>query len=198
MPITLLKYGNTNTYLCGKLLVDTDMPGTLSAFWRELKKQGIAQEEIRYVLATHYHPDHVGLIGELTKRGVRLLLLDHQVPFIHSSDGIFARDSKTDFTPIDGENAVVIKPSESRSFLASIGLAGEIVTTKSHSPDGVALILDDGSAIVGDLEPLGFLDGYGEEGNEALRWDWEKILRLGAKTVYGGHANVWKVKTWLT
>lgn len=33
--IFTLKYGNTNTYLVGSLLIDTDMPGTLPALRRD-------------------------------------------------------------------------------------------------------------------------------------------------------------------
>ena len=55
--ITKLKYGNTNTYFIDGLLIDTDYAGTLPAFFREIKKNGIAVSDIKYILATHYHPD---------------------------------------------------------------------------------------------------------------------------------------------
>ena len=77
-----LKYGNTNTFLVegrkGYLLVDTDYAGTLPAFYKALKQKDIKVRDIDYVMATHYHPDHMGLIGELMKRGVKLLLMDIQ------------------------------------------------------------------------------------------------------------------------
>lgn len=187
MKIVHLKYGHTNTYFVGGLLVDTDMPGTLPAFRRTLKKQGIAPDEIRFVLATHYHPDHVGLVGELMQNGVRLLLLDSQKPYVHSSDAICARERGAHFVPIDENRAAVIPPEESRAFLAGLGIAGEIVPTVSHSADGAALVLDDGNAFVGDIEPLAFLDGYAD--NEDLRADWERILRAGARFIRYGHAN---------
>ena len=153
VPIVRLKYGNTNTYLVGSLLIDTDMPGTLPALRRELKKQGVPPEKIAYVLATHYHPDHMGLIGELTQSGVTLLLPAHQAAFVHSSDEILSRDPRIAFSPVDESRALVITCAESRAFLAGIGIAGEIIATGSHSPDGAALILDDGNAFVGDIEP---------------------------------------------
>ena len=70
----LLRYGNTNTYYTDGLLIDTDMPGTLPLFYKELKKNGLNVGDIRFVLATHWHPDHMGLIGELTALGVKLIL----------------------------------------------------------------------------------------------------------------------------
>ena len=62
-----LRYGNTNTFFVqgtgGALLVDTDFAGTLPAFYRAIKEQGVGMREITHVLATHYHPDHIGLIS---------------------------------------------------------------------------------------------------------------------------------------
>lgn len=191
MTVTNLKYGNTNTYLVSGLLIDTDMAGTMPALRREIKRQGIAPDAIRYVLATHYHPDHMGLIGELMQNGVKLILLEHQRDFVHSMDAIFARDRRTSFVPIDECAATVISVAESRTFLSNIGIGGEIITTKSHSPDGAALILDDGNAFVGDLEPREFLGGYDE--NDALREDWANIFSLGAKIIRYGHANTQQI-----
>ncbi len=48
-----LKYGNTNTYFIqgkkGGLLIDTDYAGTLSAFYKEIKKNNICISDITYV-----------------------------------------------------------------------------------------------------------------------------------------------------
>ena len=99
-----LKYGNTNTFYVpgstGGLLVDTDYAGTLYAFYKVIKQGGLGIRDIEYVLATHYHPDHMGLIGDLMEQGVKLLLPDVQKDFVHFSDGIFARD-RLPFTPVD-------------------------------------------------------------------------------------------------
>ena len=75
--ITKLKYGNTNTFFIrgkpGGLLVDTDYAGTLHAFYKAVKENKIKINDRTYVLATHYHPDHIGLVSELMKLGVTLL-----------------------------------------------------------------------------------------------------------------------------
>ena len=182
-----LKYGNTNTYLIGNLLVDTDMAGTLTSFGREVKKHGISPDQIKYVLVTHFHPDHMGLVGKFMQKGIKLILLEHQTAYVHSSDAIYNRNPRTDFMPIDEKNAIVISVKESRSFLSNIGIEGEIIITKSHSPDGAALILDDGTAFVGDLEPREFIDGYRD--NTPLREDWKNLLSHGVKIIHYGHAN---------
>ena len=186
-----LKYGNTNTFLirgnCGSLLVDTDYAGTLPAFYRAIKVQGINVYDIDYVMATHYHPDHMGLIEELTKQGVKLLLLDIQKPHIHFSDGIFARDRRLAYEPFSAEEAVCIAASESRDFLNSLGVSGEIISTPSHSEDSVSLLLDGGECFVGDLEPFEYLEGYTD--NEQLKNDWALVMSYKPKAIYYAHAN---------
>ena len=184
-----LKYGNTNTFLIegrtGNLLLDTDYAGTLSSFYRELKRSGKTISEIGYVLATHYHPDHMGLVGELMKQNVKLLLLDCQKENVHYSDAIFSRD-KLKFVQIDYNQAIVISCAQSREFLLRMGVSGEIVHTPSHSPDSISLVLDNGDCLVGDLEPFEYIGAY--EDNQKLKSDWEKIMALKPKRVFFAHA----------
>ena len=189
--ITKLKYGNTNTFFVsgkdGGLLVDTDYAGTLSSFYRAIKEHGIKMSDITYILATHYHPDHIGLVSELMSQNIKLLLIDAQVPYIHFADEIFERDKRLNYNPIDLENATVICFKESRAFLKGIGINGEIVSTPSHSQDSISLILDSGECFVGDLEPNEYLDGY--ENNESLQNDWKLISSYIPKVIYYAHAN---------
>ena len=189
--ITKLKYGNTNTFFVrgavGNLLIDTDYAGTLPAFYRAIKEHDIKICDIDYVLATHYHPDHIGLVSDLINQGVRLLIIDTQDSYIHFSDKIFSRDKHLNYEPITTEKATVISCEESRNFLKSIGINGEIVVTTSHSNDSISLILDGGECFVGDLEPIEYLGGY--EQNEKLKSDWELIMRYAPKVIYYAHAN---------
>ncbi len=189
--VSRLKYGNTNTFFIrgtsGGLLVDTDYAGTLPLFYKELKKNAIRLSDITYVLATHYHPDHMGLVSELMQLGVKLLLLDTQVEYVHFSDEIFRREKRTEYMPIEENEAVLVKWEESRTFLHDVGIEGEIISTPSHSNDSVSLILDNGTCFVGDLEPINYLDAYEE--NEKLKEDWKLIMSYDPKIIYYAHAN---------
>ena len=189
--VTKLKYGNTNTYFIrgakGSILLDTDYAGTLQMFYKEIKKNGISLKDITYVLATHYHPDHMGLVGELVNMGVKFLVMDTQVPNLHFSDDIFSRDKTLRMSPsVPEDKAEVIACKDSRAFLAALGIDGEIVSTPSHSGDSITFVLGSGDCFVGDLEPMEFMDGY--EVNKALQSDWEKVMSFSPRVIHYGHA----------
>ena len=187
--VLLLKYGTTNTSLIegrdGYLLLDTGWAGTLPAFYRALGDLKVAAQEIRYVLITHYHPDHMGIAQDITETGAQLVIVDVQKSFVHGSDAIFAKEPRVPFTPVDESRAQVISCAESRAFLKDFGIEGEILHSPGHSVDSISLWLDQGVLFVGDLNPL-----YEREMHLGTQIDatWEMLLAKKPKTVYYGHA----------
>lgn len=186
-----LCYGHTNTFYIagtnGGLLIDTDYAGTLPNFFKAVKTACIKLNDITYALATHYHPDHIGIISELQKLGIVLLIVDVQKNSIHFADEIFYKDKRLNYIPIDETKAKVICCAESRDFLCGIGIGGEVIHTPSHSEDSVSIILDDGNCIVGDLEPIEYLEAYNN--NLKLKCDWENVMSYHPKQVLYAHAN---------
>ena len=189
--LTKIRYGNTNTVLLqgdrGSILIDTDYAGTMPAFYKAIKELGIKVSDITYVLATHYHPDHMGLISELMSQGVKLIIMESQTEYVHYSDEIFAREPKLGFKPIDESQAQVVLFEDSRKFLEELGIEGEIISTPSHSEDSISVLLDDGTCIVGDLEPLEYLEAYTD--NKELKADWDALLNAAPKRIIYAHAN---------
>ena len=189
--IPKIRYGNTNTFLIrgtnANLLIDTDYAGTLPAFYKAIKELGIKVSDINYVLATHYHPDHIGLISELMDQGVKLIIMESQIEYVHYSDSIFAREPHLNYKPIDESKALILSFDDARSFLASLGIDGNIGSTESHSEDSIYVSLSDGSFILGDLEPLEYLDAYKD--NAALKNDWDEILKQKPSLLLYAHAN---------
>ncbi len=186
--LTKLKYGNTNTYLIrgstGNLLVDTDWAGTLPAFYRAIKTLELQIGDISYVLSTHYHPDHMGITGELMELGVRLLIFDVQLPHVHFSDSIYAKEKNRSYKPVDENRASVLSCRESRAFLVSLGISGEIIHTPGHSDDSISLILDDGIALVGDLPPYSALAAIDDN---TVKNSYKNILSYGVSRICYGH-----------
>lgn len=183
--VQLLKYGNTNCYyIVGKnasLLIDTDWAGTLPAFYKKIKELNI--KNIDYLLITHYHPDHMGIAQDIIEMGAKLLLVDIQKEYIHSSDIIFQKDKNIQFKPINTE-PVIISCEESRKFLKDLGIDGEIIYTPGHSDDSISLILDNGSAFVGDLYNLNSAAAFNDE---KINNSWNKILSHNISKIYYGH-----------
>ena len=82
---------------------------------------------------------------------------------------------------------MVINCKESREFLKNMGISGKIISTTSHSEDSISLVLDNGVCIVGDLEPVEYLEAYEE--NVRLKADWELVMSYKPKHIYYAHAN---------
>lgn len=175
------------------MLVDTDWAGKLPQFFKALKALSVKVEEISYLLVSHYHPDHMGLAQDLVALGIDLVVMDVQKSFIHQSDHIFEKEGNKDFKPIHDEEIFLLSCANSRSFLAALGIAGEIVHTPGHSEDSVSLVLDSGQAIVGDLYPLEQVPLYD---NPVLTETWNSLLSHQLKTVYYAHPLPDDVSRW--
>ena len=188
--ITELKYSNTNTYLIrgrkGCLLFDTGWAGTFPQLCRVLGDNKLRLQDVDHLLISHFHPDHMGIAQDIAECGVTIAIADVQRDFIHSSDGIFAKEKGSAFKPIDDSAVRVVPLSESRSFLAELGLDGEMIHTPGHSDDSISLWLDRERALfVGDLNPLYELEMHK---GTPIEESWNRLLSLDPKTVYYGHA----------
>lgn len=188
MNIVNVGYQTTNYYAIeikgGKLLVDCGWPGTLSQFSAELKRKGIAIHDINYLLVTHFHPDHAGMTQELKKLGIKHLLMDVQVDFVSQMTEFF-KTKKFPYVQIQTDDSIHLQLSESRKFLAGIGVEGEIIHTPGHSDDSVTLILDEGYAFVGDLHPVFLLP----EDDVISRQSWDKIHQHRIVKIFPAHGN---------
>jgi len=180
-----LLYGKTRTYLVGDiLLVDTDWAGTLPQFFRKLKAINISFDSIRYLMITHYHPDHMGIASELMELGIKLVIFDVQLPYVHFSDNIYSKENNRSYKPIDENLAMLLSCEDSREFLKSIGISGEVIHTPGHSNDSVSLILDNGIAFVGDLPPYSSITAIDDE---TIKNSYNNILSHGVSQIHYGH-----------
>jgi ribonuclease/clavin/mitogillin len=189
MNIVNVGYDSTNYYVLGantnRLLVDVGWPGTLPKLLAVLKRKDVALQEIGYLLVTHYHPDHAGLAQEVKARGVRLIVLEQQLPAIPVL--------KTYMKPVNPyvditlHDNLQLTTGESRTFLRRIGIAGEVVWTPGHSDDSVTLVLDDGATFTGDLPSPNVVD---ESTVAIVTQSWNAIRALHARMIYPGHGPI--------
>ncbi|MGN0536724.1 MAG: MBL fold metallo-hydrolase [Acutalibacteraceae bacterium] len=181
-----IKYGNTKCYLIDrKVLIDTDWAGSLQNFFKCIKQKKILISDIKYLIITHFHPDHMGIAQELSELGINIVVLEEQKDYIHFSDKIFEKEKNTTFKPIEENRIMTISCSESRHFFENIGIHGEIIHTPGHSEDSISILLDNGIAIVGDLYPLYSVPAYN---NKVLEQSWNEILSHDIHLIYYGHA----------
>jgi endoribonuclease LACTB2 len=185
MNIVNVGYASTNYYAIeiqtGKLLVDCGWPGTLPQFTRVLQRKGIALDEIKYLLVTHFHPDHAGLVQELKNQGIKFILPECQAAYVKTFAEHF-KGKSFPYVEIKQEDNILLKLEDSRSFLARLGLGGEILHTPGHSDDSVTLILDEGFAFTGDLHPA-FMNTEDTKTSES----WDRIHRFQVSRIFPGH-----------
>jgi ribonuclease/clavin/mitogillin len=188
IPVNIVNvgYGSVNYYTIdideGKLLVDCGWPGTLPRFSARLRQKGMTLRDIRYLLVTHFHPDHAGLTQELKNAGAGHILPDCQIGHVAWMTEFF-RNKSYPYVEIRVQDSLVLVTGESRRFLAGLGLAGEILSTPGHSDDSVTLVLDEGFAFTGDLPPLSATP----DEDAVTRRSWARIHRHGIKQVFPAH-----------
>ena len=187
MNIINVGYDSTNYYVLEggqgvKLLVDVGFPGTLPKLHAALKRKSLALADLTAVVATHYHPDHAGLLGELQALGLQPLLLEPQVAAVP----LLQQQVKpnTGYVALDPRAAVVLPLAATRAWLARLGLPGQFIVTPGHSADSVSLVLDDGQAFTGDLT---LPEMAAPEAAATVQASWAHLHRLGVCVLYPGH-----------
>jgi ribonuclease/clavin/mitogillin len=186
-------YRSTNFWVISagslRLLVDLGWPGMAGKLFAEIERKNIPLKEIRYGFATHFHIDHAGAAQDLKNRGMKLIVTPEQV------DAVPAMRQWTkphmNYTEIATTDNVIVTLEESRAFLASIGMAGELIHTPGHSDDSVSLLLDTGEAFTGDLTPPSLAT---EEQSDAIARSWRSLADRGAQMIYPGHGPVRQFK----
>jgi ribonuclease/clavin/mitogillin len=191
-PVTIVNVGyrSTNYWVVSagtsRLLIDLGWPGMFGTLRANLDRADIPLNEIKFGLATHYHPDHAGAAQDLKDAGVPLLVIDVQSPFIPVLKRFTKpQDRYTDIL-MDANN-VVISAGESRAVLKEIGIAGEILHTPGHSDDSVSLLLDGGAVFTGDLTDPSIMGG---EDPKVVQASWELLKQRGATRIYAGHGPI--------
>ncbi len=189
-----ITYDSTHYYLIncsgGYLQVDSGMPGTYREYVKLLERYDIPLKSIKYLLFTHHHPDHAGIIQELKNgAGAKLIIHEAQIPYLENLKKLY--ENRQGYVPIYVSSQDLVFTDNSRELLRSIGVQGEIVQTPGHSEDSISLALDEGQAFVGDLH----LPYYGTgENYEQTCESWRKLIQLNVKMVYPAHGNSFSIQ----
>ena len=179
-----LTVNSTHFYLIeckgGKLLVDAGWE--LSQFTSRLKAYQIPISQIRYVMFTHHHPDHAGLVQDIKNlAGAKMIIHEAQIPFLTLLQAFY--EKKGGYTPIQIEKDDLVSPD--RAALKAIGIEAEILQTPGHSPDSISLVLDSQDAFIGDLTPPEFAS---PENRAEIVESWKRLVAHQARLFYHSHA----------
>ncbi len=204
--IVTLTINSTHFYLVdcqgGRLLVDAGW--SMARFAAQMKNLGIGFAEIHYVMFTHTHPDHAGLIQEIKERsGARLIIHEKQIPYLGELHAFLAK--KGSGKPIRVEKGDLVSPD--RVALRAAGIPGEIIETPGHSPDSISLLLESGVALTGDLRVGDLVEslvralseaGLPEyemgENYETTCASWKRLVQRGARWIYPSHTDPFPLK----
>jgi ribonuclease/clavin/mitogillin len=189
VTIVNVGYRSTNYWVISagtsRLIVDLGWPGTMGRMLANLRRMDIPVDELRFAVATHYHIDHAGLAQEFKDAGVPLLVPEVQVEAMpRMKTWIKPTD---DYLPINMGDNHTISLGESRSLLAEIGIAGEILHTPGHSDDSISLLLDGGAVFTGDLTRPALI---ALEDPATVHASWNLLRDHGAARVYPGHGPI--------
>ena len=230
MNIQTFKLKVTNCYLvrAGEkyLLVDTGYEYEWDLFCRRLAEAGVRQNEIGYLLLTHHHDDHAGLVTHLveTNPGLRVILSQHgrallasgkhfhtpeagyvnrQIGFLLALKGRFDKKWTHAFPPYRVRQSDFLVSDGTRFETLGIPLDGKIIETPGHSPDHLSVVSDDGDCLSGDAAS-NFLQWAGAkycvisvDNLDAYYASWQKLIASGAKRIFPSHGKPFNVEALL-
>lgn len=190
----------------GIVVVDSGEPKKGAVFARTLEKKGIRLQDVKLVILTHGHWDHIGSAAEIKSlTGALLAMHKAEVHWLENSlkplppgitmwgrifimlHALFIPFIKVPPSKVD----LVI--DDDGLALEDYGIPGRVVCTPGHSSGSVSVLLDTGDAFVGDLAINKFplcisprLPIFADDPS-ALSSSWKKLIRLGVSTVYPAH-----------
>ena len=206
----------TNVFLLsaldGYLLVDTSYEHKLKSLKNCLAKLGARFDDIRYIVLTHHHNDHVGNLAQL-RNEYKFKIIAHRitakrlakgelgqplVPLNLISSILLTALKKTggqnlSFPPVSLDDDDVLFGDDGLDLRSITGVNARIIHTPGHSDDSVSIVLPDNSAIVGDLcfnlLPFGGGKYYPLlfDAMDKVYTSWEKLLKMGVTEIIPSH-----------
>ena len=148
------------------ILVDAGFPGDADAIMHAITQAGLTPSDIRLLVHTHGHIDHVGATAVLQQR-LGMPTMIHQADahnLITGTNGIVTpRNFEARLVaamlvrPFDPVTPDIILSAE--TSLHAYGVDGQIIFTPGHTKGSLSLILANGEAIVGDVMMGGWFGG---------------------------------------
>ena len=135
--------------------------------------------------------DHAGLIGEFIKEGITCYAFENQTlnNVIEMERVILKNQEYATYQKIEMNKLKAMSIIEFNNEINTLGIDGEAIITKGHSPDSITFITKEHEAVIGDLAPI---DQIMENDKESLE-NWKSIKQKDIKTIYPSHANIFEI-----
>ena len=200
-----IKLGHCNIYLIetdrGYILVDAGMPNSDGKLDSAFRQAGIEPGSVQLIIATHGHLDHVGSMAYARKvTGGKVLC--HRSFADDLANGRAEKAVPQNLigrllnlmTGLMGSTFEGVQPDilvDDEFDLAEYGIAGKILHTPGHSPSSIAILLDNGEALVGDMvrgtPPSEISLGMFYDDKEMLLRSLEKVAAHEPRIIYMSH-----------
>lgn len=203
--IKVINLGMVNTYVIqGKqtILVDTGMKGNDKKILKALHAMGLHPQDIKLIVLTHCHEDHIGSLDALVEATGAQVLIDSL------EYDTWCGNEPADIEPL---NFIVKKMMDRASKkevevhvphvdikmtetfdLSDFGINGKVYRTPGHSKGSISILLDNGSCFIGDQ--LMAMMPFSKPKKPFLAYSLDEIkksikglVNLGATTFYLSH-----------
>ncbi len=211
IKIHTIKFGFVKVYLLetesGLVLIDTGLPKSEIKLYKYMEKQKLKPKDIKLIIITHAHGDHVGSLKTIkNKTKAQILIHEHDgfllnagispkvYPTIWLLKKFYNPDKETKITPVKSD--IIITDEYP---LEEFGINGKIIHTPGHTKGSITVIVESKNAFVGDIAmkipPLSFsYEPIIAENLEQVYSSWQKIIDCGVETIYPSHGRTFNIK----
>lgn len=170
------------------IAIDAGWPGHIHEYVEALKTHNIDQGRIKYLIVTHFHPDHAGMIENIKKFGTSFILFEHQTPYIRVMENMLRNDRS--YFPLDMNSNIVLKIDETEPFFKENNIPAQAIKTAGHSDDSISVVFKDGTAFIGDL----YSPDLVMDGDYKSKQSWHDLKLKGAKAIYPAHGSPYGIE----